>query len=166
MFYWKCKSYFVFSSPELKAPVSFSDHLSSIVCLSVRLSVHFSHFHLLLLNHKANFSQTWHKASFGKGDSSFFKWSTIPFSKYPFPNSENPSIKFINLLQNHLACFNQIWHKAFLDEGDSSLFKSRASLYFPREDNYEIAKIHWRNENFFSPEPSCQFQLNLTQSIS
>ena len=31
--------YFVFSSPELKAQVSFSDHLSSVVCLSVRLSV-------------------------------------------------------------------------------------------------------------------------------
>ena len=29
----------VFSSPELKAQVSFSDHLSSVVCLSVRLSV-------------------------------------------------------------------------------------------------------------------------------
>ena len=28
-----------FSSPELKAQVSFSDHLSSVVCLSVRLSV-------------------------------------------------------------------------------------------------------------------------------
>ena len=29
----------VFSSPELKAQMSFSDHLSSVVCLSVRLSV-------------------------------------------------------------------------------------------------------------------------------
>ena len=40
----------VFSSTELKAQVSFSDHLSSIVCLSVHLSdrpsVNFSHFHL------------------------------------------------------------------------------------------------------------------------
>ena len=31
--------YRVFSSPELKAQVSFSDHLSSVVCLSVRPSV-------------------------------------------------------------------------------------------------------------------------------
>ena len=30
------------SSPELKAQVSFSDHLSSVVCLSVRLSVRLS----------------------------------------------------------------------------------------------------------------------------
>ena len=29
----------LFSSPELKAQVSFSDHLSSVVCLSVRPSV-------------------------------------------------------------------------------------------------------------------------------
>ena len=31
--------HFIFSSPELKAQVSFSDHLSSVVCLSVCLSV-------------------------------------------------------------------------------------------------------------------------------
>ena len=54
----------VLSSLELKAQVSFSDHLSSVVCLSVRpsvrpsvcLSVNFSHFHLLLQNHWANFN--------------------------------------------------------------------------------------------------------------
>ena len=67
----------VFSSPELKAQVSFSDHLLSVVCLSVRLSfrpsVNFSHFHLILQNHWANFNQTWHKSSFGEGDLSFFK---------------------------------------------------------------------------------------------
>ena len=62
-----------FSSLVLKAQVSFSDHLSSVVCLSVclsvRLSVNFSHFHLLLQNHWANFNQTWHKASLGSGNS-------------------------------------------------------------------------------------------------
>ena len=68
----------LFSSPELKAQVSFSDHLSSVVCLSVRLpsvclSVNFSHFHLLLQNHWAVFNQTWHKVSLGEGDSSLFK---------------------------------------------------------------------------------------------
>ena len=52
-----------FSSPELKAQVSFSD------CL---LSVNFSHFELLLQNHWANFNQTWHKASLGKEDSNLF----------------------------------------------------------------------------------------------
>ena len=72
----------LFSSPELKAQVSFSDHLSSVVCrLSVRLSVNFSHFHLLLQNHWANFNQTWHKASLGEVDSSLYKRRAPPFSK-------------------------------------------------------------------------------------
>ena len=32
-------------------------------------------------NHGTNFHQIWHKASFGEGDSSLFKWRTIQFSK-------------------------------------------------------------------------------------
>ena len=75
----------LFSSPELKGQVSFSDHLSSVVCLSVRpsvcLSVNFSHFHLLLQNHWANFNQTWHDASLGEGDSRLFKWRPRPFPR-------------------------------------------------------------------------------------
>ena len=67
-----------FSSPELKAQMSFSDRLSSVVCLSVRLYVNFSYFRLLLKNHWANCNQTWHKASLVKGDSSLFKWRAIP----------------------------------------------------------------------------------------
>ena len=66
----------VFSSPELKAQVSFSDHLSFGVCLYVRLSVrpsvNFSYFLLLLQNHWANFNQTLYKASLGEGDPNFF----------------------------------------------------------------------------------------------
>ena len=54
--------YSFFCSPELKAQVRFSDFLTS-VCLSVHLSINFTHFHLLLQNHLANFNQTWHKAS-------------------------------------------------------------------------------------------------------
>ena len=73
------------SSPELKTQVSFSDHMSSVVCLSVRpsvcLSVNFSHFHLLLQNHWTNFNQTWLKAYLGEGDSSLVKWRAPPFSK-------------------------------------------------------------------------------------
>ena len=96
-----------FSSPELKTQVSFSDHLSFVVCLSVRLSVrpsvrpsvclsvNFSHFHLLLFNHWANFTQTWHKASLGEGDSSLFKWRATPFSKgRHLRNSKNTLTKF------------------------------------------------------------------------
>ena len=47
-----------FISPELKAQVSSSDHLWYVVCLIFCHSVNFSHFHLLLKNHWANFSQT------------------------------------------------------------------------------------------------------------
>ena len=64
----------VFSSPELKAQVSYSDCPLSVVSLSVCLSVcKLLHFRLLLQNHWANFNQTWHKSSLGGGDSSLFK---------------------------------------------------------------------------------------------
>ena len=58
-----------------KLNLSFSDHLSCVVCvfvcLSVRPSVKFSRFQLIQ-NHWANFNQTWHKPSLGRGDSSLF----------------------------------------------------------------------------------------------
>ena len=56
----------LFWSPDVQRP-----SVRPSVCLSVCLSVNFSHFHLLLQNHWANFNQTWHKASLGVGDSSF-----------------------------------------------------------------------------------------------
>jgi hypothetical protein len=59
------------SSPELKAQVSFSGRPS--VRLSVRLSVKHLHFRLLLQNRWANFNQSWHKSSLGKGDSELYK---------------------------------------------------------------------------------------------
>ena len=64
---------FFISSPELKAQMSFSDRLPSVICLSVRPSVKFPYFGLLLKNLWANFNQTWHKASLGEGDTSFFQ---------------------------------------------------------------------------------------------
>ena len=66
-------SCFFFSSPELKAQVSFSDQNLSVVVVAVVVVVNFSYFHLLLQNRWANFYQTWHKASLGKGDSSLFR---------------------------------------------------------------------------------------------
>ena len=82
-------SWSIFSSPELKAQVSFSDHLSSVVCLSicpfvclsVRPYVNFSHFHLLLQNHWANFNQTWHKAP-------LVKWIQVCTNEGPPPFSK------------------------------------------------------------------------------
>ena len=67
----------VFSSPELKAQVSFSDHLSSVrpsVCPSVRLSVcKLFTFSSSSPEPLGQFQQTWHKVSLGEGDSSLFK---------------------------------------------------------------------------------------------
>jgi hypothetical protein len=72
---------YIFSSPELKAQVSYSGCPSSAcpsVCLSVCPSVRPSvckllHFRLLLQNHWTNFNQTWHRSFLGEGDSSLFK---------------------------------------------------------------------------------------------
>ena len=64
----------VFSSTELNAQVSFSDHLQTLnkqVVHEISVST-FSHFHLFQ-NHWANFNQLWHKASLGEGNSSLFK---------------------------------------------------------------------------------------------
>ena len=61
-----------FSSPEPKTQVSFSDQNSSVAVVVV-VVVNFSHFHVLLQNHWANFNQTWHKTSLGEGNSSLFK---------------------------------------------------------------------------------------------
>ena len=99
--------------------------LSVIVVVVV---LNFSHFHLLLRNHWANFNQTWHKAYLGKGDSILIEWRPWPFSKgRKLQNSENTLTKLKNLLlQNHWANFNHTWHKASLGGGDSSLFKWRA----------------------------------------
>ena len=76
----------LFSSPELEGQVSLSDQLLSVcpsvsICLSVCPSVNFSHFQVLLQNHCTIFNQTWHKASYGGGDSSLFKWRAKSFLK-------------------------------------------------------------------------------------
>ena len=48
-------------------------------------------------------------------------------------------------LKNYLANFNQTWQEASLCERISHLIK-----WISRGDNYEIAKIHWRNLKNFS----------------
>ena len=64
----------LFSSPEPKAQVSFSDQNLSIVVV-----VNFSHFHLLLLNHWANINQTWHKHE------SILRWRRFKFVQMKDP---------------------------------------------------------------------------------
>ena len=52
-----------------------------LVIVVVIVVINFSHFHLLLQNHCANFKQTCYNASLGEGDSSLLKWKAPPFSK-------------------------------------------------------------------------------------
>ena len=67
---------FFISSPELKALLGVFDQNLSVVrrrcrcCCCHRLRFNLSHFCLLLKNHWANFTQTWHKTFLGDGDSS------------------------------------------------------------------------------------------------
>ena len=85
----------------LKAQVNFSDRLSS---------VNISQFHPLLQNHWANFNQSWHKASLGKGNLIMFKWRSMPFLKGIYRgNGDNQFSNFKNLLlKNQWANFKQI----------------------------------------------------------
>ena len=52
------------------------------------------------------------------------------------------------LLQNHWANFNQTWQKASLGEEDSS-WSNKDPSFFPRGNNYEIAKIYLQNLRIF-----------------
>jgi hypothetical protein len=123
-FYWVCfVCLFVynhlsnFSSPELKAQVSYSDHP-----LSVRLSV-CKLLHFLLQNHWVNFNQTWNKSSLETGIQVCSNEGQCPSLRGD--NSERNMHKNIKnlLFKNQWANFNQIWYKLSLDEGNSSLFK-------------------------------------------
>ena len=71
-------------SPKAKAGLGVQSLRPSVrpsVHLTVSPSINFSHFHLLFQNHRDNFNQTWHKASFCEGDSSLFKWRALTLFK-------------------------------------------------------------------------------------
>ena len=90
----------IFSSPEWKTQVSYSDHKLSIVCQHCCCSCCLHHFISLdPLDHMANFNQIWHKATVGltfiqinsltfffqMGDHYYtihFKWSHLKLSKF------------------------------------------------------------------------------------
>ena len=148
-----------FSSPELKAQVSFSDRLSSVVCLSVRLSVrpsvsvNFSYFRFLLMNHWTNFNQTCHKAVLGEGDSSLFKWRAPPFSKGRYLwYSENTLMKFKNLFSRTTGPIStklgtkHYWVKGtqgFVNK-DQSILKKEIIYFSFHYQHYDIiAPIKW-----------------------
>ena len=71
----------IFSSPELKAQVSFSDRLASVICPSVCLSVCLSVNFTSSSSSPEPLGQNWLRAVFGDGNSSLFKWRATPFPK-------------------------------------------------------------------------------------
>ena len=109
--------------------------------------VNFSPFHLHLQKQWANFNQTWHKASFGEGELSLFKWRAPPFSLW------NSKITLTNLkhllFQKHWANFNWTLHKASLGVGDSNFFKWRAPSFFQGEIFMKLWKYFDKFKNLF-----------------
>ena len=102
-------------------------------CLSICLSINFSHFHFLLQNHWAIFYQTLHKTFWGEGDSIIHKWGTGPI-----PTGDNSDILYKNISYQHLRIFSRttgpkIWQKTSLGKGNSSLM--RCHTLFQRGDN-------------------------------
>ena len=109
--------------------MSFSDRLLFVMRLFILLSVNFSHFHLLSNNHRANFNQTWYKASLVEGNSSLFEWRAMPFSKEIFLRTTGPiSTK---------RCTKYSWVN-----GDSI---QKALALFTGGNDWEIARIHWQH---------------------
>ena len=128
--------FFCFSFKIRFSLVLLSSLLSYLLWNSKNILVKFKNF--LPQNHRANFNQSWHKASLGE-NSSLFKWCATPF-----PRGDNYEIA--KILGQNLQNF--YWTAVLISTklGQSILCWFGISP-FPRGDNYEIAKIHWRNLN-------------------
>jgi hypothetical protein len=74
-------NFYFFSSPELKAQVSYSDRLLSVVLLSVRLSVNFYIFDFFSRTTGPILTKLGTNHPWGGGDSKLFKWRGLLFSK-------------------------------------------------------------------------------------
>ena len=120
--------------------------LSVVVVVFVVVVINFSHFHLLLQNHWANFNQTWHKASLSEGDLILFKWRARPFPRGA--NYEIVKIHWRNLKiffsrttesTSTKLSTKHPWVKGI------QVCSNEGLRTFPRGDKYEIAKIYWQN---------------------
>jgi hypothetical protein len=122
----------IFSSPELKAQVSFSDRPLSGIRLSVLPSdcpsVNFYIFNFFSRTTEPILTKLGTNHPWRKGIQVCTNERDSPFPRGD--NSERVKIHwnfFLNLLlQNQQAKFNQAWYKLSLGEGNSSLFQSRA----------------------------------------
>ena len=112
--------------------------LSVFLAVLVVIVFIFSHYHILILNHWANFNETWHKASLSKVDSKE--------GRHLFQKKENTNVEKYHLIKKKVSripgLFNQAWHNASLGEGNSNLFKCHCSGV----GNIEIAKKRGKSE--------------------
>ena len=119
----------------------------SLVCPYDRMSENFSHIHVFLQNHLANFKLTWHKAFLGKGDSSFFKWRVPHFSKgWLLRNGEMHwrNLKKIFFSRTSWPISTKLGTMHPLVKV-IQVCSNEGPYLFPRGDNYVFANIHWRN---------------------
>ena len=146
-FFW----HLLFSSPEPKAQLSFSDQNLSIVsrCHCFRCCFRCCRCKLFTFSSSSpeplsQFQPNWHKASLGEGDSSLFKWRTPPPPF--FHRGDNYKIAKIHWqiffsrttepISTKLGTIHP-WVKGV------QVCSNEGLCLFPRGDNYEIAKIHW-----------------------
>ena len=119
-----------FSSPELKAQVSFSDHLSTVVCLSIHPSVRPS-----------------------------VRLSVCKLHIFIFFSNTTWSIQQ-NLTQSIPWCrgFKFVQRKGHARGDNWEIIKLNWQL-FQKGDNYKVSKIHWWNKKkSFSPGKQSQCQ--------
>jgi hypothetical protein len=104
----------IISSPELKAQVSYSDRLSSVVCLSVCLSVNFYIFNFFSRTVGPILTKLGTNHPWGEGMHVCANEGDCPSPRGD--NSKRVKIHrfFLNLLQNQQAKFNQTWFTASL----------------------------------------------------
>ena len=115
----------IFSSPELKAQVSYSDHLLSVVCLSVCLSVNFYIFDFFSRTVGPILTRLGTNHSLGEGIQVCSNEGDCPSPRGD--NSKRVKIHRIFLknllLQNQRPKFNQTWYESFLGKWNSKLLK-------------------------------------------
>ena len=109
--------------------------------------VNFSHFHLLLQNHRSNFNQTWHflvkgiQVCSNEGPRLFLRGDNYQIAKKQWRNSIIIFFSWTTRpISTKLGTLHS-WVKGIQVPSNEGLRP------FLKKDNYQIADIHWRNSN-------------------